>query len=43
MAITIGNRKLKKRHVKKAFLIAVYALVAITTVAGMSSGAFMGR
>ena len=43
MAITIGKRKFKKKHFKKAFLIAIYSIVAITTVAGMASSAFMSR
>lgn len=43
MAITIGSKKIKTRHIKRAFLIALYSLVAITTVAGLSSSAFVGR
>lgn len=43
MAITIGTKKFKTRHIKKGFVIALYSIVAITMVFGMSSAAFVGN
>jgi len=35
-----GGRKLKKKHIKKAAVVALYSVVVIVTVVGMASSAF---
>ena len=43
MALKIGNRKIKGKHVKKAAIVALYTMVVVMTVAGMVSPAFLSR
>lgn len=35
-------QKIKAKHFKKAFLIVLYSAILVSTVVGMSAGAFMG-